>query len=109
MPWEDWLDFIPCFEDFVADFSLLERRAPLGRRECDEDGLSRGDFGGGMPSSPDYPFSTVAAADEDSRMSAVEVALEIGAVWFVFRIDVEVFVVGGPVFGGSSLDGGMTS
>ena len=51
--------FIPCFEDLVADFSLLERLVLLGRRECEEDGLSRGDFGfeGGMPSPLETPLA----------------------------------------------------
>ena len=34
----------------MVDLSLLERRKTPGRRECGEDGLSRGDLGGGMPS-----------------------------------------------------------
>jgi hypothetical protein len=43
--------FTPCFDDFAVDFSLLERREGPGRRECVEDGLSRGDFGGGIAGS----------------------------------------------------------
>lgn len=41
--------------DWVLDFSLLDLRELFCLRECDEDGLSRGDFGGGMPSPLDIP------------------------------------------------------
>lgn len=37
--------------------SALDRRELPGLRECDEDGLSRGDFGGGMPSPLDTPLA----------------------------------------------------
>jgi hypothetical protein len=43
--------FTPCFDDFAVDFSLLERREDPSRRECVENGLSRGDFGGGIAGS----------------------------------------------------------
>lgn len=38
-------------------FSVLDRRELPGLRACDEDGLSRGDRGGGMPSPLDPPLA----------------------------------------------------
>jgi hypothetical protein len=59
LPEDDWLPFIPCLlvVEECVDLSVLDRRELPGLRVCDEDGLSRGDFGGGMPSPLDSPLA----------------------------------------------------
>lgn len=44
---EDCPTFVPCFED-LEDFSLLDLRVKPGLRDCEEEGLSRGDLGVGI-------------------------------------------------------------
>lgn len=86
---DEWLPFIPCLlvvGECVLVLSVLDRLELPGRRVCDEDGLSRGDFGGGMPS----PLDTLRHSlchNNHTRWSSSLVAINMSSLRSFIRVD----------------------